>query len=237
MKKLILLSTLTMKKLVLILLFIPLLFSFSDKSNSNNKIYNNLVLFRRYEFTLTINGEVHKIKGNAAFGIPTGNGYFPGNPTQVQTPNKCIVTNFGVEKTVSLEINDVTARNYESGQNLAFNIALPNLLLGVNQANISLSGAYFESLSETLGSENFNFQTVKGAPIPVKPGKLQFSGKLPITITELGQAPMIDRMRFYSFGETLKGNYTGTIYLKNTKDGNFTIPVQLSIDFKALRMY
>lgn len=225
-----------MKKLIFLFLFIPLLFSFSDNSNSSNKFNNNSVLFRRYEFTITINGDVHKIKGNAVSGIPTGNGYFPGNPTQLQTPNKCIATNFGIEKAVSLEINDVTARNYESGQNMACEIALPNLLLGVNQANIILSGAYFESLSETLGSENFNFQTVKGAPIPVKPGKLQFSGKLPITITELGQAPMIDRMRFYSFGETLKGNYTGTIYLKNTKDGNFTIPVQLSIDFKAVRL-
>lgn len=220
-----------MKKLILLLTFIPLLFSFSDNSNSINKLNNHSAPFRRYEFTITINGEVHKIKGNAFSGIPNGNGYFPGNPTQRVSPNTCIASNFGIEKTVSLAINDVTANNYESGQNLTCAIALPNLLLGVNKANITFSGAYFDSLGETLGSKNFNFQTVSGAPDNSK------LGKLPITITDLGQAPTIDRMRFYSFGETLKGSYSGTIYLKNTSDGNFTIPVQLSIDFKAIRMY
>lgn len=220
-----------MKKLILLLLFIPLLFSFNDNSNSINQFNKDLAMFRKYEFTITINGEVHKIKGNAFSGIPTGNGYSPGNPTQPLSPNTCMATNFGIEKTVSLEINDVTARNYESGQNMSCNIALPNLLLGVNQAKISFTGAYFDSLSETLGSKNFNFQTVSGAPDNSK------SNKLPISITDLGRAPIVDRMLFYSFGETLKGNYTGTVYLKNNTDGNFTIPVQVSIDFKALRIY
>ena len=220
-----------MKRIILLLLFIPLLFSFNDNSNSINQFNNDSALFRKYEFTITINGEVHKIKGNAFSGIPNGNGYFPGNPSQPLSPNTCMATNFGIEKTVSLEINDVTANNYESGQNITCAIALPNLLLGVNQAKISFSGAYFDSLGETLGSKNFNFQTVSGAPDNSK------LNKLPISITDLGRAPTIDTMRFYSFGETLKGNYTGTIYLKNNTDGNFTIPVQVSIDFKALRLY
>lgn len=220
-----------MKKIILLLLLIPLLFSFKYNSDSNKQINNDSMLFKKYEFTITVNGEIHKIKGNVFSGVPTGNGYFPGNPSQRVTSNKCIATNFGIDKTVYLEINDVTGQNYESGQNIQCNILLPNLLLGLNDAKVDFTGSYFDNLSKSLGSNNFKYQTINGSPDNTK------SNKLPISITDLGKAPTIDNLKFYSFGETLKGNYSGTIYLKNNTNGNFTIPVQISIDFKALRMY
>ena len=70
------------------------------------------------------------------------------------------------------------------------------------------------------------------------------TNKLPINITDLGTGtiyPQTPPLPYYNFGQTLKGNYSGTIYLRSHSNSNgigvCDIPVQLSIDFKALRMY
>lgn len=228
-----------MKKIILLLTFTIFLFSCSkddNSSSSNNNNNNNntngnaFTNSMDYEFTITINGEVHKVKGNTTNGIPKG------MVLSNWVNNQCEVIN-STSKFVMLKINDVTASNYITGQNLECMIALPNLLLGINQAQVSFSGAYFDTLSTTLGAYTigyglgfYNFQTVSGVY------NSTVTNKLPITITDLGTTSTYI-LPPYNFGKTLKGNYSGTIYLRNTSNGNFTIPVQLSIDFKALRMY
>ena len=186
-----------------------------------------------YEFTITINGEVHKVKGNTTNGIPYG------STTNIQhlINNKCFAIIQGTSVISDLAINDVTAPNYMSGQNLECQISFPNLLLGSNQATVNLVGGYFQSLATSLGAISPYFQTVSGS----SPSS-QTINKLPITITDLGSTSTNSvgnggsNYNQYIFGQTLKGNYSGTIYLQGN-NGQFTVPVELSLDFKALRRY
>jgi hypothetical protein len=189
-----------------------------------------------YEFTITINGEVHKVKGNTTDGIPKGS-VFTGTH---YINNQCEIFNSGVQKIVYLKINDLTTPNYISGQNMECQITLPNLLLGINEAQVQFMGSYFDSVASNLGAYSpgsgagFSlFQSVSG------PYNNNIR-KIPITITDLGTTSTNpnNHAYIYNFGQTVKGNYSGTIYLSsNSGLNNFNIPVQLSIDFKALRMY
>lgn len=222
-----------MKKIILLLTF-TLLFSCSKDDNSNSSNNNNngnsFTNSMDYEFTITINGEVHKVKGNTRDWMPSGSG---NGSNVINYPN--------VYKVVMMSIDDVTASDYISGQNLSCYLQLPNLLLGVNQANVSFSGSYFSTLFTSLGSTaGVSWHTVSGPK-----EDYYIINKLPIIITDLGTTGKSPTYTGYSynFGETVKGNYSGTIYLSNHFVSNYSstrvydIPVQLSIDFKALRMY
>lgn len=63
---------------------------------------------------------------------------------------------------------------------------------------------------------------------------------IPVVITDLGTTKTLSNNgSWYSFGQTIKGNYSGTIYLWRLASGSdifYDIPVQFSIDFKALRL-
>lgn len=226
-----------MKKLVLLALASILLScSNNDNANSSNN-GNSFTNSMDYEFTIKINGEVHKVKGNTTNGIPYGNAYSIVN----QINNTCYAMNIGGSLMfASLGINDVTATNYISGQNLTCQIQLPNLLLGTNQATVNFSGGYFQTLATSLGSffpSFLSFQTTSGI------SNSATTNYLPINITDLGTSSTNSlgnggsNYNQYNFGQTLKGNYSGTIYLRNTTNLQYTIPVQLSIDFKVLRRY
>ena len=222
-----------MKKLILLLTIVSILFSCSsDNNNLSNNNGNSFTNSMDYEFTITINGEVHKIKGNTVNGIP--NGYI--NSTSHTINNKCFA-GIGSQSTVIsyFAINDVTAPNYISGQNLECQIYFPNLLLGSNQAMVNFNGGYFQTLATSLGALNFFFLTTSGAL-----SNNQTINRIPISITDLGTGtiyPQTPPLPYYNFGQTLKGSYSGTVYLQNPNNGQFTIPVQLSIDFKAVRYY
>jgi hypothetical protein len=222
-----------MKNIILLIAFTSLLFSCSgDNNNSSNNNGNSFTNSMDYEFTITVNGVVHKVKGNTTSGIPYG----IINNIQHLINNKCFAIISGTSVISDLAINDVTAPNYMSGQNLECLIQFPNLLLGSNQATVYFQGGYFQTLATSLGASSFYFQTVSGTL------NSQIFNKLPITITDLGSTSTNSvgnggsNYNQYIFGQTLKGNYSGTIYLQNN-NGQCTIPVQMSIDFKVLRQY
>ena len=227
-----------MKKLILLLTFTSLLFSCSSDSNSSssnngNNNGNSFTNSMDYEFTITINGVVHKVKGNTTNGIPYGTV----NAGVNYINNQCIIMDNSGQKYLSLQINDVTAPNYISGQNMLCILNTNNLLLGNTVFSVGFSGTYFSSLFASLGSNNGDWQTVNGP-------QNYNSKKLPINITDLGTGTLLGQippLPYYNFGQTLKGNYSGTIYLGRNISTSpyliYDIPVQLSIDFKALRMY
>ncbi len=228
-----------MKRIILLLTIASLLLSCNSDSNNNpinNNPSNNGNSFTNsmdYEFTITINGEVHKVKGNTTNGIPYG---IVSAGTHMIN-NQCIINDNSGQKFIYLQINDVTSPNYISGQNMLCGLYTDNLLMGSTLFSVTLSGSYFSNLFTSLGSINGgNWQTVSG------PADYNIARKLPITITDLGTGTMNPQYPLiYNFGETLKGHYSGTIYLSNHYsiggDLIYDIPVQLSIDFKALRMY
>ena len=168
-----------MKKILLFVLILTIGIFPSCSNNNDSSSGNNDV---DYEFTITVNGQIHKVKGNTRNGIPTatsGVGYIS---------NKCIsLNNSAFGTSVQLGINDVTTSNYISGQNMQLMITLPNPLLGTNQATISFSGNYFDTLATSLGAYNntgFNsysstLVSVNGAPR---------NSIFPINITDLGTA-------------------------------------------------
>jgi len=229
-----------MKRTFLFLTIVSLLFSCSNDNNntSSNNNGNSFTNSMDYEFTITINGVVHKVKGNTTNGIPYGTV----NSGVHYINNMCTAFDNSGNKSINLQINDITESNYISGQNIRCLLSLNNLLTGSNQIDVSFFGSYFDTLYTNIGQTNLSpgiliFQTASG------PENMNLRGKLPITITDLGTGtnfPQTYPLPLYNFGQTLKGNYLGTIYLRRmTSSGNITfdIPVQLSIDFKALRMY
>lgn len=214
-----------MKKLFTLILVLTIGLFHSCSTNNDTSSGNNGV---NYEFTITINGEVHKVKGNSSDGIPissVGSGFVQNNCVASFSPNGA-----GVQ----LGINDVTSLNYISGQNMQVQIILPNPLLGTNQAQLSFTGAYFDTLATSLGSNYLGFMSFSS----VNGGSS--NNNIPIIITDLGTpTTLVDNGSTYSFGQTIKGNYSGIIYLSRvvTGVGIFRdIPVTLSVDFKALRM-
>ncbi len=96
-----------MKKTLTIIALILLLISCSNDNSSSSNNNNNTSGNVDYEFTITINGEVHKVKGNTVDGLPIGS-----KSSQLYNNNSCIVQNYAPFKGVFLEINDVTANNY-----------------------------------------------------------------------------------------------------------------------------
>ena len=224
-----------MKKIILLLTLTLLSFSCSkDDDNSSNSIINGDTTNgnMNYEFTITINGTVHKVKGNSKDGIPFST--FGQNDCWAQFAS-------GLGAMIVLDIYDVTKSNYISGQNMRVQIILPNPLLGTNQATLSFTGNYFETLATSLGSNYLGFMSVSSTLVTVNGASS--NNKIPIIITDLGTPTTpktpYDFLSPYNFGQTIKGNYSGTIYLSRFVSGKGTyydIPVKLSIDFKAIRM-
>lgn len=209
-----------MKKIkfkLLLLSFLTIL-SACNKSDSNiNPNAQNV----DYEFTITINGLSHKIKGNTVNGMPWLN-----------TPNNCYAIN---SSNVSLGIKDVSASNYISGQVLGCTITLPNLALGVNNATLRFDlGGYWNDLTESLGglSPLYDLSTTSG--VSVGSG----SSNIPFNITDLGNAPTIytNAPLVYNHKKTLKGNFNGILYMVSKNTFKYDIPINISIDFKAVRM-
>ena len=220
-----------MKKLILLLTLTSLLFSCSNGGNassSNTPTTGNNV---DYEFTITINGQVNKIKGNTANGIPMGQSGQIGNGYSGINNDCYWSTSLPF---VQLRITDVTASNYISGQNIVCSISIPNAMLGTCQGKVGLSGGAFDSVATSLGATASGWSVINGAT------DSDILHYLPINITDLGAIPTMNVGTYSGFGSTFKGSYIGTIYL-----GRFTnsfpakiydIPVQLSIDFKAVRL-
>jgi hypothetical protein len=209
-----------MRKIILLLSF-GLLFSCSKNNNDILSTNNGM----DYEFTITVNGQVHKVKGNSGDGIPYQTNIGP----PLGAANTCITSFSSFSGAgVLLGINDITAPNYISGQNMLLMIILPNPLLGINQATLSFTGSYFDSLGTSLGAlAGFQLYSSTNVGTP--------NSKIPIIITDLGTSrTLVNNGSTYNFGQTIKGNYSGTIYL--ARNSGYNIPVQLSIDFKALRL-
>ena len=208
-----------MKKIKFKLLLLSFLTILSGCNKSDSNINPNAQNVD-YEFTITINGLSHKIKGNTVNGMPWLN-----------TPNNCYAIN---SSNVSLGIKDVSASNYISGQVLGCTITLPNLALGVNNATLRFDGGYWTNLTESLGGYPGLNDLSTTSGVSVGSG----SSNIPFNITDLGNAPTIytNAPLVYNHKKTLKGNFNGILYMVSKNTFKYDIPINISIDFKAVRM-
>jgi hypothetical protein len=206
-----------MKKIKFKLLLLSFLTILSGCNKSDSNINPNAQNVD-YEFTITINGLSHKIKGNTVNGAP-----FAG-----VSVNTCYAyPPYGVW----LAIKDVSASNYKSGKVLGCTILLPNLALGVNNGMLQFdmsTGGYFRNLVDSLGAFGSTFSPTIGGD----------SGyNIPINITDLGNAPTTYTYPTFGYNhtKTCKGNFNGIIYMQRKSTFKFDVPINLYIDFKAVR--
>ena len=129
-----------------ILLFLVLIFTFFSCEEETKMSAVNPI---DYEFTVKLNGVTHRIQGNTSMSVPiSGIG-----------SNSCYSTSIStMGKSLYLELNDPSASNYLSGQNLSFILSFENLLLGNSLASVSSVNygvnSYLSSFIDGLGAFN-----------------------------------------------------------------------------------
>ena len=215
-----------MRKWTLIFLCLTLMFNSCKKEEKKSSplIAGNV----DYEFTIKINGDVHKIEGNTIDGVPWGS---PGVTGMLN--NRCASMN----QTVLLNINDKSEFNFVSGDVIGCSMLFPNMSLGINNVNISflvssIASGYWMDLADSLQADPTTIQATMG------PDFNQYD--IPITITDLGSAPTLTPPDYFH-NSTLKGNFNDTVYLRNIDVSSpdfytWSIPIHLEIDFKTVRI-
>ncbi len=109
-------------------------------------------------------------------------------------------------------ITDPTYSNYLTGNPIDLNLYSGPLVLGTN-----------------LMSTSWYLTTQYAGPS---------NGRIPINITDLGTPSIGDLgTSNYRFGNTIKGNYSGTYYTKPSGSNIATVPHTLSIEFEVVRLY
>jgi hypothetical protein len=213
-----------------ILLFLVLIFSFfSCEEETKSSAVNPI----DYEFTVKLNGVSHRIQGNTSMSVPiAGIG-----------SNSCYSSSMStMGKSLQLELNDPSASNYVSGQNISFLLSFENLLLGNSLATVASvnygANSYLSSFIDGLGAyNNSSIFRISSAPT---------SDYTPIPLTfdilDLGTPsvqnpnPTTSFSDMYIWGEALVGSFSGTVYAQSGSIlGNYDIPFQLEISFEVIR--
>lgn len=216
-----------MKKLILSLAVITILFSCSSDSNSNSNNPSNGNV--EYEFTITINGIVHKINGN------TANGYNDGSSSS-SANNSCRSWIQGNFHGIFLSISDITESNHVNGNDISCSISLPSTHLGIIDAQVLISGEAMNSFVTSSSASSQNFVVTNGTNNTNSLTYNAMVNRVPLNITDLG-TETIETGGDTVFGNSIKGNFSGTVYLQPSGVVSHTIPLQLTIDFKAIRFY
>ena len=168
-----------------------------------------------WKFKLTINGNTYRAEGS---GLNLNSNY-------------CHASGSAGSYSVSAIINDITASSYICGGLGGFTMLLQNQVLGVNPiANCSIgSVVWINNNLPTAFGAGYSY-SLNGTIVPNSIGASHL--RLPLTITDLGSPGNND---YITFGNPLKGNYTGTVYMKSNPTSGFDTPVSIVLDFVALR--
>ncbi len=183
--------------------------------NKNNENSNAATGNTDYEFTVTFDSQIYKVRGNTA----NDPGY------KGPTTNKCIATNKNMGY-IELSIQDITWHNYLSGNPFKCGISItPSFTAGTNLMTVNL---YFNGF---IYSYYKNYNANPGA-------NGGGDNRLPIFISDLG-TPLTGVLGESNiiFGNTIKGSYSGVVYTIPSGSNNATVPHNLSINFKAVRQY
>jgi hypothetical protein len=140
---------------------------------------------------------------------------------------------------VQLNLNDISASNYVSGQTIGAMMNIENTAIGVNEGSLYLNTItnpyvenYLQSVGVPEGLSSYGFVENTSGPF----GSADASRITNINITDLGTSSTADATNgTYNWGETIKGSYDGTLYFLSSTPEGFTIPVPIRIEFSAFR--
>ena len=166
-----------------------------------------------WKFKLTINGITTRCEGSS-YNINS---------------NYCTLMGAGGSYLGTFSLNDLTASSYISGVLGSASFQLQYPILGVNPiTNFIIAANWPNSISSGYGGYAL---TLNGTMVPNSIGGGFL--RLPINITDLGSPGNND---YITFGSPLKGNYSGTIYVKSDPlTSGYDTPVTIDLDFVALR--
>ena len=187
-------------------------------------------------FSITIDGATHKTEGSYGSNL----GIYPTTGT-----NHCYISNSTSGASLNAGIADKSADSYVSGDIFAINfLQFPNLSLGINEASF-MSPMYIGNISNFTFPQNFDESRGFSSSIDTNYGPELL---MDFNITDLGTSTIYDYTNpyyYYDFGDPVIGSYSGTWY---GSDGNYVsnsgtygyvynIPIQVSIEFKAARLW
>jgi hypothetical protein len=165
---------------------------------------------------------------------------------------------------LELSMLDKSESTYILGDHINITMSMNNLSLGVNNVQINwTNGSTSQSILDELpfiftgGSMSpahlYGFQNTQGTlSLPyTDPQPSSSALHFPIDITDLGTQKGIDNSNQWNNpipGNTIKGNYSGTVYSCDTiyydfatspatYHYEFNTPTQISVDFEAIREY
>jgi hypothetical protein len=203
-----------------------------------------------WKFEVVINGTSHKAEGTYIYphyDVATGH-YFA-----LEKLRDADNIAWAVSTTsLSLSMNDKSESTYISGDHINLGLSFNNLSLGINEVAISLTGGTSLLIQEQWWNSS-GFQYTQGTlsfPYGASAGSFSVLTKIPINITDLGTQLGVNTSQHNNPipGNTIKGNYSGTVYLCDTTYYDYTVtpftinaefntPLQLSINFEAIREY
>jgi hypothetical protein len=169
-----------------------------------------------WKFKLTINGNTYRAEGS---------GYNINS-------NYCIAPGSAGSYNVAFFINDLTAPSFISGSQGSALMTLQYPVVGANPiTSCAISSVPWIINYLPASALAFGYSlSLNGSLVPNSIGASHL--RLPLTITDLGSPGNND---YISFGNPLKGNYTGTVYVKSNPTSAFDTPVSIVLDFVALR--
>jgi len=214
-----------------------------------------------WTFSVTINGTTHKAEGTYIYphwDVSTSPAYYFNLEFLYQADNIAYA-----QSTQSLELSmlDKSESTYISGDHINITMSMNNLSLGVNDIGISFNNNTSQTILDEIpfasSSVNqywiYGFQDTQGAlSLPQTNQQPSYStSTFSINITDLGTQKGIDNSNQWNNpipGNTIKGNYSGTVYSCDTVYYDittspssyyyeFNTPTQISIDFEAIREY
>ncbi len=169
-----------------------------------------------WKFKVTINGVTHRAEGN-------GHNF---------NTNYCFESSGfpGQNLLIQAAIIDKTVASYISGDFGGFSITTLTTppQLGVNSlSNCHVNLSWLTDISEYVYFNGYSL-TLNG---PQVPGSAGGSGiGLPINFTSLGSTGV------GLFTDPVKGNYSGTIYIRSTVGSNvYDTPISIDLEFEAMR--
>ena len=217
-----------------------------------------------WNFTVTINGTTHKAEGTYIYphwDVSSSPGYYFNLEHLYQSDNIAYAIS---TQSLKLSMLDKSESTYISGDHINITMSMNNLSLGVNNIGIGFGtiisgGLTSQSIIDELPfaynhpNYQYGFQNTQVAlSLPYTDPQPSWSDNtLPINITDLGTQKGIDNSNNYNNpipGNTIKGNYSGTVYSCDTFYADYTTtpfmyhyefntPTQISIDFEAIREY